>query len=308
MNTEEFPLVSVICNCYNHESYIYDALESVANQSYTNIELIVINNGSKDNSYKVIKEFIDIYPRASFINLFESISHNMAFNMAFKRSNGKYLVDLSGDDRLLPQCIERQVSFFNQQEESVGLIFGNAYSIDKNGLIISPYFSVDNNNKVLNKRLFQTTYESILLGGLCMCSVSAMMSRKHFELINGYDENLVFEDLDYWLRLSYQYKIKFLDEFLVEKRELNDSFGKQQYKINKFDRNINNSIFTIYNKAIKRNNWNQNKYLIQRINYSIYQCYKRKNWKDFLVFILISMKCRLRIYFKYSKNSSKSLM
>ena len=50
MNTENLPLVTVICNCYNQELYVWEALESVAKQSYTNIELIVINNGSTDQT------------------------------------------------------------------------------------------------------------------------------------------------------------------------------------------------------------------------------------------------------------------
>ena len=86
MNTENLPLVTVICNCYNQELYVWEALESVAKQSYTNIELIVINNGSSDYSFDVIKNFFLQYPETVFINLPTTISHNKAFNLAFKKS------------------------------------------------------------------------------------------------------------------------------------------------------------------------------------------------------------------------------
>lgn len=298
MNTENSPLVTVICNCYNHELYVWEALESVVKQSYTNIELIVINNGSSDYSFDVIKNFFLQYPETVFINLPTTISHNKAFNLAFKKSKGNFLIDLSADDRLLPDCIEKQVNFFLSQDENVGLIFGNANNIDANGKFINHYFAVNKMGKVLDQNLFTTTYESLLSGGLRMCSVSAMMRRKHFELLNGYNENLVFEDLDYWLRLSYRHRIAFLDEFLMEKRNLDNSLGNQLHQKNNFAKKINLSLMVIYTEAIKRNNSKENKALLKRIHYSIEQCYLNNNWVDFFKFFLLELKCRASIYFK----------
>ncbi len=298
MNTENLPLVTVICNCYNHELYVWEALESVVKQSYTNIELIVINNGSTDESCDVIQNFVLQYPETKFINLSKPISHNKAFNLAFKKSNGYFLIDLSADDKLLPDCIEKQVNFFVNQDENVGLIFGNAKNIDPRGNFINHYFAVNEMGKVLDQNLFTTSYESLLRGGLCMCSVSAMMRRKHFELLNGYNENLVFEDLDYWLRLSFDYEIAFLDRFLVEKRNLDSSFGNQFHQKNNFARPINHSLMVIYKEALKRNNSKENKALLKRIHYSIEQCYRQNNWLDFFKFFLLELKCRAPIYFK----------
>lgn len=298
MNTENLPLVTVICNCYNHELYVWEALESVVKQSYTNIELIVINNGSTDQSCDVIENFVFQFPETNFINLPTTISHNKAFNLAFKKSNGFFLIDLSADDRLLPDCIEKQVNFFTNQDENVGLIFGNANNIDTNGKFINHYFAVDEMGKVLDQNLFTTSYESLLSGGLSMCSVSAMMRRKHFELLNGYNENLVFEDLDYWLRLSYAFDIAFLDSFLVEKRNLDNSLGNQLHQKNNFAKKINHSLIVIYTEAIKRNNSKENKALLKRIHYSIEQCYLKNNWVDFFKFFLLELKCRASIYFK----------
>ena len=298
MNTENLPLVTVICNCYNHELYVWEALESVVKQSYTNIELIVINNGSTDQSCDVIENFVFQFPETNFINLPTTISHNKAFNLAFKKSKGNFLIDLSADDRLLPDCIEKQVNFFLSQDENVGLIFGNANNIDANGKFINHYFAVNDDGNVLDQNLFTTTYESLLSGGLCMCSVSAMMRRKHFELLNGYNENLVFEDLDYWLRLSYRHRIAFLDEFLMEKRNLDNSLGNQLHQKNNFAKKINLSLMVIYTEAIKRNNSKENKALLKRIHYSIEQCYLNNNWVDFFKFFLLELKCRASIYFK----------
>lgn len=298
MSAENLPLVTVICNCYNHAAYITEALYSVVNQSYTNIELIVINNGSSDDSGKAIADFIKFHPSVIFIDLKKAISHNKAFNQAFAVSSGDFLIDLSGDDRLLPDCVKNQVVFFMTQPQDVGLIFGNAKVVDDKGNFKYQYFPVDEDEKVLDRNLFKTTYKSLLAGGLCMCSVSAMMRRYQFDILKGYDERLVFEDLDYWLRLSYEYKIAFLDKFLVEKRELSNSLGSFFHKKNDFAEKINNSLHIIYKDAIKRNNISENRCVLKRIHYSMEQCYKIKNWKWLLRFSVLELRCRKRIYFR----------
>ena len=298
MSAENLPLVTVICNCYNHAAYITEALYSVVNQSYTNIELIVINNGSSDDSGKTIADFIKLHPSVIYIDLEKTTTHNKAFNQAFAVSSGDFLIDLSGDDRLLPDCVKNQVGFFMTQPHDVGLIFGNATVIDEKGNSKYQYFPVDEDKKVLDRNLFKTTYKSLLAGGLCMCSVSAMMRRYQFDILKGYDERLVFEDLDYWLRLSYEYKIAFLDKFLVEKRELTNSLGSQFHKKNDFAKKINNSLFIIYKDAIKRNNISENRCLLKRIHYSMEQCYKSKNWKGLFRFSTLELCCRKRIYFR----------
>lgn len=295
MSGENLPLVSVICNCYNHENYVLEALNSVVNQTYTNIELIVVNNSSRDNSAEVIRNFAEENPSVKFIDLPENQSHNIAFNLAFNKSSGEYLIDLSGDDRLLPDCVEKQIGFFLKQNERVGIVFGNAKTINENGDFLENYFAVDDDNKVLNKKLFETTYKNLLAGGLCMCSISAMMKREHFETLNGYDEQLFFEDLDYWLRLSYQNQIAFLDDFLVEKRELSSSLGNQFYKKNDFAKKINSSLRTVYKKAIKRNNKLENKCLLKRIHYSMEKSFKNRNLVDLLRFSVLEIRCRIGI-------------
>lgn len=131
-----------------------------------------------------------------------------------------------------------------------------------------------------------------------MCSVSAMMRRYQFDILKGYDERLVFEDLDYWLRLSYEYKIAFLDKFLVEKRELTNSLGNQFHKKNDFAERINISLRIVLKQAIRRNSRSENRSLLKRIHYSMAQCYKSRNWKDLLEFSFLEMYCRAKIYFR----------
>lgn len=291
------PVVSVICICFNHENFVQQAIHSVLNQTYKNIELIVINNGSLDNSQDVITKIADKNPSIKYIKFTEPVSSTKAFNYGFKQSKGTYLIDFSADDVLLENCIEKQVNFFAQQNDNVGLIFGNAYHINENGIRTKPYFEVDKNNKVTDLLLNNTNYVRLLSGGIVMCSVASMFTRKHFELLKGYNEELFFEDLDYWLRLSKLYEIKFLDDFLVEKRFLENSLGNQFHKNDEFSIKINRSLRQIYTESIVRNtSKTENEALLKRIHYSMEQCFKNKQWLELFKFSMVELKCRLRLF------------
>ncbi len=293
------PLVTVICICFNHESFVHEAIMSVLKQSYKNIELIVINNGSTDNSGKIIQETIINYPSVKYLKIDAVISNTKAFNLGFKNSSGDFLIDLSADDRLMEDCIKKQTDFFIQQPENVGLIFGNAYHINEKGVRTKPFFEININKQVIDKSLFNTNYLRILNGGLVMCSVSSIITRKHFELLGGYNEKLYFEDLDYWLRLSRKFEIKFLDEFLVEKRFLENSLGNQFHKNDTFSKKINWSLRQIYEDSIKRNKKKiEHKALLKRIHYSMEQSFRNKQWTELIKFSFIELKCRFYILFK----------
>ena len=291
------PVVSVICICFNHEDFVQQAINSVLNQTYKNIELIVINNASSDNSHGVITKIVDKNRSIKYIKFTELVSSTKAFNYGFKQCKGTYLIDLSADDILLEDCIEKQVNFFAQQADNIGLVFGNAYHINSHGIRIKPYFEVDKQNKVTDLLLHNTNYIRLLSGGIVMCSVASMITRKHFELLKGYNEELFFEDLDYWLRLSRLYEIKFLDDFLVEKRFLESSLGNQFHKNDEFSKKINQSLRQIYSESIVRNTSKiENNALLKRIHYSMQQCLKNNQWWEFFKFSIIELKCRVRLF------------
>lgn len=288
------PLVTVICNCYNHEKFVTEALLSVINQSYKNIELIVVNNGSIDDSLAKITTFLATNKNVKFINLTETLSHTKTFNLAFKQATGDYLIDLSGDDALLPHTVETQLRFFKTQDTA--LVFGNAFTIDDNGEILNTYFTTDYNKKVIDKALFNTNYQRLLNSGVVMCSASAMFTTKHFKLLNGFNEKLFFEDLDYWLRLSHQYKIVFIDEVIMKKRVVISSLGNQFFKKNSVAQKINSSLRIIYKEAIKRNTPKENKILLQRIHYSMDKSWQAKNFSELFKFTCLEVWCRLKCF------------
>lgn len=289
------PLVSVIINCVNHEKFIVEAIRSVEEQSYKNIEIIVLDNGSTDNSLKTISNYLQNKPHIQLIHWENTQPLTIAFNRMVKLSKGDYLIDLSGDDVLLPKCIEKQMIAFQNASNEVGLVFGNAYNTDENGTKLSPYFLVDEQGKVLDKGLFKTDYYRLLGSGINLCSVSSMMKRSHFEALGGYDESLFFEDLDYWFRLARKYKILFIDDFLVKKRKVAHSLGTSIVEKDSYSKKIHASLYTIYHRAINYNNKTENKQLLKRIHYSMYICFSNKLWYELLKYFYLEIKCRWRI-------------
>ena len=129
-------LVSVIINCYNSESYLKETLDSVLKQTYKNLEIIVWDNKSTDNTASIVKNFKD-----TRIKYFLSQKHTFlgeARNMAIQQSSGKLISFIDSDDIWLPTKLEKQVQLFDQDD--VGIVICDTL-----------YF----NNKNYNKQLYK---------------------------------------------------------------------------------------------------------------------------------------------------------
>ncbi len=127
------PLVSVIMPVYNAEKYIFEAVNSVIEQTYTNWELVLINDGSSDLSINIIKEFKD-----SRIRLYEN-RENMGIaysrNRAIDLSRGKYIAIMDNDDISLPNRLKIQVEYLENHEE-IDVLSGASMVIDSHGNVI----------------------------------------------------------------------------------------------------------------------------------------------------------------------------
>ena len=95
---ENNPLVTIICTSYNHAKFIEQSLNSVINQRYKNIELIIADNASEDNSVEVIENWLKNHNGIKFIKNESNLGITRSFNKAVKYANGTFLMDLSGAD------------------------------------------------------------------------------------------------------------------------------------------------------------------------------------------------------------------
>lgn len=286
-------LVTVICSCYNHARFVAESIQSVLNQSHNNIQLIVVDDCSADDSVSVIENYIAVFPQIIFIKNETNLGITKSFNNAAKFAKGDYIVDLAADDVLLPHCIAVQLETFNNSKfNNLAIVYGNAELISEKGTHISYYFDVDSNLKTIEKRPTGNLYSEIISPETIICSVSAMIKKSVFNELNGYDEKISYEDLDFWIRVSRQYNIDFIDLVLVQKRIVSTSLHSS-FSIPKNNNGL--STYLILQNAFSLNQTkNEHRILSKRVINEIKFALKTANfslaYKNILLGIQIGLK------------------
>ncbi|MCV9387724.1 glycosyltransferase family 2 protein [Reichenbachiella ulvae] len=255
------PLVSVICLCYNHVRFVLESLESVLNQSYRHIEMIIVDDASSDGSKEIIQNFLEEYPDVPFINLPNNVGNTTAFNQGLKMAKGKYVIDLACDDVMLPDRIEKQVAFFETQHERVGVIYSDAEYIDEEGKHIKFHFK---------KKRYEAKEGDIykdLIGDYFIPPPTMMMRKKVLDELDGYDEDLAYEDFDFWIRSSKMWHYAFQPELLTKIRKVTNSLSTQLYT--KTDLQLNSTIM-VCEKIMELNQEpEEDRALVKRLKYEV---------------------------------------
>lgn len=292
------PLVTVICLCYNHAEFVVEALNSVINQSYKNIQIIVADDCSDDASVEVIKNWLKNHPEVPFFTNNENLGNTKTFNNAFKVAKGDYIIDLAADDVLLPDCVEKQLEGFRKSSyENVGLIYGNAELISEKGTFIRDYFATDENRKRVKIQATGNIYIGLLNGTNNLCSVASMVKKEVFEKLNGYDENLAYEDYDFWIRASRIYNFDYIDEILIQKRVLETSlYAGFLKKRNSRTQQFNYSTYLILNKVFLLNKSKAEFIaMLKRIHFEMTVAFKTSDFKLLLKYIFLEIRVRGKI-------------
>ena len=186
------PLVSVVIPSYNHACYIRECILSVVDQDYKNIELIVIDDGSKDSSVQVIEAMRDVcearFTRFKFIHR-ENRGLCNTLNQALEWCEGEYYSSLASDDVWLPFKLGKQVEYLDAHPEVVA-VFGGVTLIDEHGRIL---------RKVEKPGSFG--FKEIFLNRYFLPAPTALVRRLELQAI-GYDPLIKIEDWNMWLKLS----------------------------------------------------------------------------------------------------------
>ena len=185
------PKVSVIIACYNGAAYLADAIQSVLDQTYEEFEIIVVDDGSTDNTPAVAGGFDD--PRVRYIRQ-ENKGRSNARNTGINASRGRYVAFLDADDLFLPHKLEVQVRYLDECP-AVGLAAGGHAYVDAAG---TPLHEVHPWRAHTDLGL-----QAWLLG--CLAAIHATLVRREWlERVGGFDETLHrAEDWDLWLRLAH---------------------------------------------------------------------------------------------------------
>lgn len=178
------PIVSVIVPLYNQADYIGETIKSVLNQSYTNWEMIVIDDGSTDNGSTIVKEFAANDTRISYYCQPNS-GPSAARNVGISKSRGKYILPLDGDDKIGEKYLETATEYLENNEDCK-LVYCKAAKFGlENGEWLLPDYQ----------------YDKLLWNNMIFCS--AMYRRSDYNKTEGYNSNMIygFEDWDFWLSL-----------------------------------------------------------------------------------------------------------
>ncbi len=205
-------LVSIALLTYNHEKYIGDCLQSILEQDYENIELIMLDDASKDKTVMIVESYLDALRKKCRNVLFvknEKNKGNIPFNMnrILKKSKGYYCKMLSGDDILEYNCISRLVQSLSDHPEC-SVVYSNVYLVPdyyrKGEWVEKPiaYFSY-RKSEVESDDFFRK-----LMFGNHILAPSAMIKRTLLEEYGHLDETISYEDYEYWIRLSF-HNVKF---------------------------------------------------------------------------------------------------
>ena len=287
-------LVTIICLCYNQEEFVLESLQSVINQDYKKIELIIIDDCSTDNSKSIIEKWLVNYPEILFIANTTNLGITTTFNKALLLAKGEYVIDLAADDILISNCVSLQIhAFENSNYKNLGIVYGNATLITETGLFHSYYFDVGSDKKVIQKRTTGDIYSSILAGGNSICSVSSMIKKSVFDTLKGYDETLTYEDLDFWIRASRIYEFDFIDALLIQKRIVSTSMGTDFFKKKN---KINLSTYRILNKAFELNRSKaEHKALLKRIHFEMILAFKNQDLILLIKYIFQEIRIRFSL-------------
>ncbi len=217
---KEEPLVSVIIAVYNGENFVGETITSVLNQTYQNMEIIILDDASTDQSRDVILSFKDSRIRTIFCDK----NHNICYtgNIGFREAKGKYIALIGHDDLWAPDKLEKQVTFLEEHPAYSGC-FTWADIIDENRKIINKkyehlYRCFCSDNKPTNQWL-----KRLFLYGNFFCAPSACIRKELLDKAGQYRYALLqLQDYDLWMRLFKLGPVFIWKEKLIYYRRFND--------------------------------------------------------------------------------------
>ncbi len=212
------PTVSVLIPTYNRAHTIGRAVESVLGQTHRELECIVIDDASSDETIELLKKYDD--PRVKIIQHRENRGVSQARNTGFRQSHGKWIALLDSDDEWLPHRLESQLKLAKERP-GLPLIHGEELWV-RRGKRVNP-------KKIHQKsggRIFKRCLH------LCLISPSAtLMKRSLYEEMKGFREDYpVCEDYELWLRVTARYEVGFVEEPIITKYGGHDDQLSAKYK------------------------------------------------------------------------------
>lgn len=275
-------IISVIVITYNSADFILETLESIKNQTYKNIELIITDDKSKDNTVQICNNWIK-ENKGRFINFRIIVTANNSgipanCNRGIQASKGEWIKLIAGDDVLLPDAIEKYIAFAEQNEECE-IIHAKVIRMVHNGNILE-YTNAEKSPKTLHQRMSPKKQFKLLRFSSMVKAPSVFIKKILLENLGYFDETIrLCEDWPFWLKLTL--------------------YGKRFYFLNE-----ETVFYRIHEKSVYSGS--ENKFLITpfySIEKIIYEKYIRKNI-NLLERVIFDYHYNLRhVFFKFNGTS-----
>ncbi len=207
---EKYPLVSIVVVSYNHASYLVKNLDTIKAQTYSNIELILADDASSDNSVEVFEQWLvdNQYPA---IKNYHTQNKGLAatLNECIAMLNGKYVKLISGDDYLHPEAIEKSVEKLESLGEEYGMVFCDTYTVNDRSELIEDYADYDSLGLIDPLK-----FRDELIKGCRIAALTTMMHKRVILETGPYDTKYIVEDYYRWLMINEKYLIGYIPQKL----------------------------------------------------------------------------------------------
>jgi glycosyltransferase involved in cell wall biosynthesis len=239
------PEVSIILPTYNRYKTLKRAVDSVLNQTYDDFELIIVDDGSTDDTEKLINGIMQLDRRVKYKKLDKNFGAYKARNEGILILKGRFIAFQDSDDEWIPDKLIKQVSILKSFPEDIGMVYCFMCEIDENG-----------NKRIMNKEIITPEMPDLHRKTLMyMCDgidlQACLFRREVFETCGYFDENLkTTGDKEYLIRISKKYKFYCINEPLLNYHSTSGSFSKNRPEILK-------SYIYIFNKYYDeiKNDW-----------------------------------------------------
>ncbi len=270
------PLVTVGIPLYNHENYIRQCVESVLDQSYKNIQVIVIDDGSSDSSFAVLQELAtERCDERLEISSRENRGMCNTLNEIAVAARGKYISMLGSDDYWMPNKIADQVEYLECRPEYV-LVHSGSIKVDSEGREIKKldYSKKENTGWLFEAMIYRR-------GGIN--TPSHLYRTSVYEKIGYYDPQFTFEDADFWLRLTKDFDVGYIDKDHTFYRWHGQNLSSRKYQL----RHYNLQLERIYKKNITEP---------EHLSYILGRLYRKSVVRSIAALDLQSLKYYMRAY------------
>jgi glycosyltransferase involved in cell wall biosynthesis len=209
------PDITVVMSVYNGNQYLSEAINSILTQTYSNFEFIIIDDGSTDTSWALLKSYQDI--RICLIRNERNLGLSKSLNIGLAEAKGNFIARMDSDDFCYPTRLEKQISYIKLHPE-IGILGTSYENIDQEGQLLSVCQNPTNHNE-------------ILWSNMAIAHPTVMMRYSVLKQIGGYQVDGPAQDYDLWMRASAITKLANLPEVLLKYRIHTNSISQKKQDV-----------------------------------------------------------------------------